>query len=282
MSTRGNSSASTQAKQNSFHVFAQLGLRVSPGGLLGSAGPWGLHLRRLTSGILDAMTRNIHGKRECFASCLFICYDLIRPNVALELAWMNNMVHFSFPYLLQFIREYTSKVDDLVKDKIEPQARNISGLSSSKVSPAAGGGGGSPAARGHRSSAAVGPQRRLRVSPGGLLGSAGPWGLHLRRLTSGILDAMTRNIHGKRECFASCLFICYDLIRPNVALELAWMNNMVHFSFPYLLQSSKVSPVAGGGGGSPAARGHRSSAAVGPQRHMFASPVLLFIASPKC
>ncbi|KAG8069401.1 hypothetical protein GUJ93_ZPchr0005g14310 [Zizania palustris] len=31
---------------------------VSPGGLLGSAGPWGLHLRGLRSGILDAMTGN--------------------------------------------------------------------------------------------------------------------------------------------------------------------------------------------------------------------------------
>lgn len=61
------------------------------------------------------------GKKECFASCLFICYDLIRPDVALELAWMNNMIDFAFPYLLQFIREYTSKVDDLVKDRIEAQ-----------------------------------------------------------------------------------------------------------------------------------------------------------------
>ncbi|TVU27451.1 hypothetical protein EJB05_30150 [Eragrostis curvula] len=61
------------------------------------------------------------GKKECFASCLFICYDLIRPDVALELAWMNNMMDFAFPYLLQFIREYSGKVDDLVKDKIESQ-----------------------------------------------------------------------------------------------------------------------------------------------------------------
>ncbi|KAL7229187.1 hypothetical protein ACSBR2_007811 [Camellia fascicularis] len=59
------------------------------------------------------------GKKECFASCLFVCYDLIRPDVALELAWMNNMIDFCFPYLLQFIREYTGKVDELIKDKIE-------------------------------------------------------------------------------------------------------------------------------------------------------------------
>lgn len=41
------------------------------------------------------------GKKECFASCLSTCYDLIRPDVALELAWKNNMMDFSFPYLLQ-------------------------------------------------------------------------------------------------------------------------------------------------------------------------------------
>ncbi|KAK4489286.1 hypothetical protein RD792_005086 [Penstemon davidsonii] len=59
------------------------------------------------------------GKKECFATCLFVCYDLIRPDVALELAWMNNMIDFAFPYLLQFIREYSGKVDELIKDKIE-------------------------------------------------------------------------------------------------------------------------------------------------------------------
>ncbi|KAI3793232.1 hypothetical protein L1987_35848 [Smallanthus sonchifolius] len=58
------------------------------------------------------------GKKECFASCLFVCYDLIRPDVALELAWLNNMIDFAFPYLIQFIREYTGKVDELIKDKI--------------------------------------------------------------------------------------------------------------------------------------------------------------------
>nr|NP_001236999.1 clathrin heavy chain [Glycine max]AAC49294.1 clathrin heavy chain [Glycine max] len=61
------------------------------------------------------------GKKECFASCLFVCYDLIRADIVLELAWMNNMIDFAFPYLLQFIREYTGKVDELVKDKIEAQ-----------------------------------------------------------------------------------------------------------------------------------------------------------------
>ncbi|GBG80598.1 hypothetical protein CBR_g31057 [Chara braunii] len=58
-------------------------------------------------------------KKECFAACLYTCYDLIRVDVALELAWMNNMVDYCMPYLLQFMREYTGKVDELVKDKEE-------------------------------------------------------------------------------------------------------------------------------------------------------------------
>uniref|UniRef100_A9U2Z4 Clathrin heavy chain n=1 Tax=Physcomitrium patens TaxID=3218 RepID=A9U2Z4_PHYPA len=60
------------------------------------------------------------GKKECFAACLYTCYDLIRADVAVELAWMHGMMDFCVPYLLPiFIREYTTKVDDLVKDKIE-------------------------------------------------------------------------------------------------------------------------------------------------------------------
>jgi clathrin heavy chain len=43
------------------------------------------------------------GKKECFAAALFVCYDLIRPDVAMELAWMNNMIDFAFPYLLQVV-----------------------------------------------------------------------------------------------------------------------------------------------------------------------------------
>ena len=92
-----------------------------------------------------------------------MCYDVIRSDVALELAWINNMIDFALPYLLQvtalpfhgwsffyiiirsspcqflvawivvvilkthlhfvlqFIREYTGKIDELIKDKIEAQ-----------------------------------------------------------------------------------------------------------------------------------------------------------------
>eukprot|EP00271_Cylindrocystis_brebissonii_P014176 TRINITY_DN35436_c0_g1_i1.p1 TRINITY_DN35436_c0_g1~~TRINITY_DN35436_c0_g1_i1.p1 ORF type:complete len:1694 (-),score=426.59 TRINITY_DN35436_c0_g1_i1:500-5581(-) len=52
-----------------------------------------------------------------FAACLYTCYDLIRPDVAVELAWYNNMQDVVMPYMIQFLREYSTKVDELVKDK---------------------------------------------------------------------------------------------------------------------------------------------------------------------
>lgn len=62
----------------------------------------------------------VQGKKECFASCLFVCYDLIRPDIALELAWMNNMIDFAFPYLLQVIYYiiYTSIIFSYVGPKL--------------------------------------------------------------------------------------------------------------------------------------------------------------------
>mmetsp|Transcript_5702 Transcript_5702/g.10236 ORF Transcript_5702/g.10236 Transcript_5702/m.10236 type:complete len:152 (-) Transcript_5702:280-735(-) len=59
------------------------------------------------------------GNKECFAACLFTCYDLIRPDVAMEVAWMNGMMDFVMPYMIQFMREYTSKVDTLVAESVE-------------------------------------------------------------------------------------------------------------------------------------------------------------------
>lgn len=53
--------------------------------------------------------------KECFAACLYTCYDLIRPDVALELAWRKGMMDFGMPYLIQVLREYTGRIDALDK-----------------------------------------------------------------------------------------------------------------------------------------------------------------------
>ena len=42
--------------------------------------------------------------KECFAACLYTCYDLLRADVVFELAWMNGLIDFAMPYLIQFMR----------------------------------------------------------------------------------------------------------------------------------------------------------------------------------
>merc|ERR1711957_931529 len=69
------------------------------------------------------------GHKECFAACLYTCYDLITPDVALELAWRKGMLDFCMPFLIQVLREYTGRVDGLDKKtqkKEEAEERNKS------------------------------------------------------------------------------------------------------------------------------------------------------------
>lgn len=47
---------------------------------------------------------------DCFAAALFHCYDLLNPDVILELAWRHKIMDFAMPYFIQVIKEYTSKV----------------------------------------------------------------------------------------------------------------------------------------------------------------------------
>ncbi|XP_044051019.1 clathrin heavy chain 1 isoform X3 [Siniperca chuatsi] len=53
------------------------------------------------------------GRKECFAACLFASYDLLHPDVVLELAWRHNIMDFAMPYFIQVMREYLAKVDKL-------------------------------------------------------------------------------------------------------------------------------------------------------------------------
>jgi clathrin heavy chain len=60
-----------------------------------------------------------HDNRECFAALLFTCYDLIRPDVVMELAWRHNLMDFAMPFMIQVMREFSTKIDALNKDNEE-------------------------------------------------------------------------------------------------------------------------------------------------------------------
>ncbi|KAI8847627.1 armadillo-type protein [Chytridium lagenaria] len=59
------------------------------------------------------------GRKDCFAACLFTCYELLRPDVVLEVAWRNKLTDFAMPYIVQVTREYMTKVDALEKANAE-------------------------------------------------------------------------------------------------------------------------------------------------------------------
>lgn len=41
-----------------------------------------------------------NGEKEFFGVCLYTCYDLIKPDVVLELSWRANMMEFAFPFFI--------------------------------------------------------------------------------------------------------------------------------------------------------------------------------------
>merc|ERR1712242_290099 len=62
--------------------------------------------------------------KSCFAACLFTCFELIRPDVGLELSWRYGLTEYCMPYMVQTFRTYSDKLDTLYT-KIENQEKKI-------------------------------------------------------------------------------------------------------------------------------------------------------------
>ncbi|XP_006902589.1 PREDICTED: clathrin heavy chain 2 [Elephantulus edwardii] len=66
------------------------------------------------------------GQRECFVATLFTCYDLLRPDVALELAWRHGLADCTMPYFIQLMHEYLGKVDSLeTSESLQQQEQHV-------------------------------------------------------------------------------------------------------------------------------------------------------------
>jgi len=68
----------------------------------------------IAESLLDFFVKG--GQKECFAACLYTCYDLLKPDFVLELGWRHGMTEMIFPYMIQVMKEYTHKVDVLHKE----------------------------------------------------------------------------------------------------------------------------------------------------------------------
>lgn len=56
------------------------------------------------------------GNRECYVGMLYACYDLIRPDLVLELSWRNGLHDFSFPYFINMLSIQTKEIAALKAD----------------------------------------------------------------------------------------------------------------------------------------------------------------------
>ncbi|RCH95010.1 hypothetical protein CU098_001694, partial [Rhizopus stolonifer] len=86
------------------------------------------------------------GKRECFAAMLYTCYDLMRPDFVMELAWRNGLNDFAMPYMINIMKDNFSKISVLDKEVNELKEKVAKQESTNENAPAVplGGGMGHP------------------------------------------------------------------------------------------------------------------------------------------
>jgi len=56
--------------------------------------------------------------REFFTCCLYTCYELIKPDLVLELSWRFGLMEYSMPYFIQVLSELTRKVEVVEKKAV--------------------------------------------------------------------------------------------------------------------------------------------------------------------
>lgn len=54
---------------------------------------------------------------------LYACYDLIRLEVVMELAWRHGLTDFTMPFMINYMSQQASAIESLKKDNEERKAR---------------------------------------------------------------------------------------------------------------------------------------------------------------
>lgn len=50
---------------------------------------------------------------ECFCACLYTCYDLVRPDLVLELSWRLKLMDFAMPFLIQTFFDFGRRLQEV-------------------------------------------------------------------------------------------------------------------------------------------------------------------------
>ena len=61
--------------------------------------------------------------KPCFVACLYTCYDLLRTDVVMELGWRHGLTELMMPFMIQSVRETTTRLEALERKEAERAKR---------------------------------------------------------------------------------------------------------------------------------------------------------------
>ncbi|KAK6843019.1 clathrin heavy chain [Apiospora arundinis] len=113
------------------------------------------------------------GSKECYVGMLYACYDLIRPDLVLELSWRHGLHDFAMPYMINMLCQQTKEISTLKADNEARKAKETAQEKDESEAPILGGGrlmitaGPGGAAGGRASPAAFGQTNGFAPQPTG-------------------------------------------------------------------------------------------------------------------
>ncbi|KXJ91379.1 clathrin heavy chain [Microdochium bolleyi] len=92
------------------------------------------------------------GSRECYVGMLYACYELIRPDIILELSWRHGLHDFTMPYMINMLSQQTKELALLkadnearkAKESAQEQQQDDTPILGNRLMITAGPGGGAP------------------------------------------------------------------------------------------------------------------------------------------
>ncbi|KAH7368368.1 clathrin heavy chain [Plectosphaerella cucumerina] len=63
------------------------------------------------------------GSRECYVGMLYACYDLLRPDLILEMSWRHGLHDFTMPYMINMLSQQTKELALLKADNEARKAK---------------------------------------------------------------------------------------------------------------------------------------------------------------
>ncbi|KAK7940789.1 uncharacterized protein PG986_013176 [Apiospora aurea] len=80
------------------------------------------------------------GSKECYVGMLYACYDLIRPDLVLELSWRHGLTDFAMPYMINMLCQQTKEIATLKADSEARKAKDKAQEKDETETPILGGG----------------------------------------------------------------------------------------------------------------------------------------------